>query len=243
MNIGILCPTRQRVGWTKRMVNSCLDTASDPDHIKIVLRLDMDNFEDHEGYKKLIRVGIDKVLIGPSKCLSLLWNDLYKLLGESTQLNMHSADDLIFRTQGWDAVAREEAKKFPKGIGMVYFDDAIQHEGLSTHGFYSRGWSEALGFFMPPYYTANFNDTHNMWLGKNLQQRGHSNCCIYRGDILLEHMHPSNPNGNTSWSEPVYKLQLMRMQRDKCDQLYLSKQNERESDLNKLLNVIKGETK
>ena len=153
MNIGILCPTRQRVDWTKRMIDSCLDTASDPDGIKIALRLDADDFESHLGYQQLIRVGKDKILKAPSKNLSLLWNDVYNLLGESTQLNLHAGDDLIFRSQGWDQIVRDEANNFPKGIGMVFCDDGLQHGELATHGFYSRKWSETLGFFMPPFYS------------------------------------------------------------------------------------------
>ncbi len=240
MNIGICVPTRQRVDWTRRMIESCLDTASKPDKIIISLRIDMSDFESHEGYKQLIRPGIDKILIGREKCLSLLWNDAYDMIKTQTDINLHAGDDLIFRSQHWDQIIRDEAENFPNGVGAVYFDDAIQHKDLATHGFYSKKWSEALGFFMPPYYTANFNDTHQTWLGKNLKQQGYDNCFVYRGDISLEHMHPSNPNGNTSWSEPVYKLQLMRMQRDKCDQLYLSKQDERQKDLEKLLAAIKG---
>ena len=238
MNIGILCPTRERVDWMKRMIESCLDTASDPDHIKIVLRLDTDDFESAEGYQQLIRIGKDQILKGPSKNLSLLWNDCYDLLGESTSINMHAGDDLIFRSQGWDAVAREEAKKFPRGIGMVFFDDGLQHGGLSTHGLYSREWSETLGYFMPPFYSANYNDTHHMWLGKNLRHKGFDDCCIYRGDVLIEHMHPTA--GKASWSESVYQLQLMRMKREKCDQLYASKEHERENDLQKLFNAIEN---
>jgi hypothetical protein len=76
-----------------------------------------------------------------------------------------------------------------------------------------------------------------MWLGKNLRHKGFNDCCIYRGDVLVDHMHPTA--GKASWSEPVYQLQLMRMKRDKCDQLYASKKQERENDLQKILKILK----
>ncbi len=246
MNIGILVPTRQRVDWTKRMIDSCLDTASDPDHIKIVLRLDMDNFEDHQGYTKLIRVGVDEILKGPGKCLSLLWNDCYDILGESTQINMHAGDDLIFRTKDWDKVVRDEAAKFPNGVGMVYLDDGLQHEGLATHGFYSRQWSETLGYFVPPYFAHDHNDTWHTFLGKNLIHRGFPNACIYRGDVLIEHMHPTAPDGKGGKKAPVddvYKLAHMRKARQDCGPIYQQKLPERQKDVEKLIAAIKGEFK
>ncbi len=243
MNIGILCPTRQRVDWTKRMIDSCLDTASDPDHVKIALRLDMDDFESHEGYAKLIRVGIDKILKGPGKCLSLLWNDCYGLLGESTQINMHSGDDLIFRTKHWDEAVRDTARQFPNEVGMVYCDDGLQHEGLATHGFYSRKWSETIGYFCPPYFAHDYNDTWLTFLGKNIQAAGFAKACVYRGDKLIEHMHCSAPDGKGGTKAPVdevYKLAHMRKARQDCDPIYHAKLPDRKKDLEKLLAAIKG---
>lgn len=246
MNIGILCPTRQRVDWTKRMIDSCLDTASDPDHVKIALRLDIDDFESHAGYQKLTRVGVDKIFKGPGKCLSLLWNDLYELLGNSTQINMHSGDDLIFRTEGWDEAVRDAAQQFPNGIGMVYCDDGLQHGGLATHGFYSRKWSETIGYFCPPYFAHDYNDTWLTFLGKNIQTKGFPKACVYRGDMLIEHMHCTAPDGKGGTKAPVddvYKLAHMRKARQNCDPIYHSKLPDRQKDLEKLIAAIKGESK
>ncbi len=246
MNIGILCPTRQRVDWTKRMIESCLDTASEPDHIKIVLRLDMDDFESHPGYTKLVRVGVDKILKGPGKCLSLLWNDAYDLLGESTQINQHSGDDLIFRTKDWDGAVRDTARQFPNKVGMVYLDDGLQHEGLATHGFYSRKWSETIGYFCPPYFSHDYNDTWLTFLGKNIQAQGFPKACVYRGDKLIEHMHCTAPDGKGGTKAPVddvYKLAHMRKARQDCDPIYHEKLPARKKDVEKLLAAIKGKTK
>lgn len=243
MNIGICVPTRQRVDWTRRMIESCLDTASKPDKIIICLRLDMDNFEDHEGYKKLMRAGIDRVLINPGKCLSILWNDCYSHLGEMTDLNLHAGDDLVFRSQDWDEAVRDTAQQFPNGIGMVYCDDGLQHEGLATHGFYSRKWSETIGYFCPPYFCHDYNDTWLTFLGKNIQAAGFPKACVYRGDKLIDHMHCTAPDGAGGTKAPiddVYKLAHMRKARQDCGPIYHEKLPERKKDLEKLLIAIKG---
>lgn len=237
MNIALLTPTRERVDWFRRMSESAIHTADEPDKVALVVKLDTDDFANHEEYKAILRPDQDIYQIGPSKCLSVLWNNCYEVIKPWADLCLHNGDDVIFRTQGWDTQVREAAKKFPKGIGMVFADDGLQHEGLATHGFYSTQWTEILGYFVPPYFAHDFNDAWLNQLGKWMRQAGFPNACIYLKDVLIEHMHHT---AGKSHIDSVYKLAHTRRNIQDCGIIWKQKQQELLADKEKLLKVLQS---
>ncbi len=235
MNIGILCPTRERVEKCKLMIESALDNAAQPNNVHIVLRLDSSDFENHEGYKKLIRPGIDRVLIGPSICLSTLWNQCYNEIENFTDINLQGNDDIKFESQDWDNKIKEGAELHPKGIGIQYANDLNQNGQLATFSFITKKWTEILGSFVVEGYAHDYCDTTATYIGMNLRQLGYPNCFIYREDVILNHLHHSF---GKSEFDSVYRLAQQRKARQDCGILYQQREPERKECIKKLLEVL-----
>lgn len=213
-NIALLTPTRQRIEWFKRMAESAIATADEPDHVSIVVKLDTDDFENHTRYRELLRPNKDICQIGPTKCLSILWNDCYEVIKDWADIFCHCGDDLTFNTIGWDTKVRAALEKFPKGIGACYGDDLLQHEGLATHGFYSKGWIEYFGKFCPYEFAHDFNDAVFHSIGSFLKNEGIPNAFIYMPDVITEHHHHSSGKAPV---DDVYKLAQLRRARHDCN--------------------------
>ncbi len=90
--------------------------------------------------------------------LSAMWNRCYE--ESAGDIVMHCGDDIVFRTAGWDAAVVETFARYPDNILFAFGRDGIQDgRNFGTHGFLHRDWIEAVGFFVPPYFVSDFNDT------------------------------------------------------------------------------------
>ncbi len=115
------------------------------------------------------------------------------------------ADDLIYRTPGWDVAVERAFTRWKPDIGMVYVNDldaristkpflgqSQRHaQGgkfpFACNPFVSRAWIAALdGFFTPPYYRSWEADTWIYQLAVGIS-RG-----TYVHHVIIEHMHPMN---------------------------------------------------
>lgn len=219
MKIALLLPTRKRPDNLIRFYESVANTADDPENIEIIVYID----EDDASYDKIKLQDLKKVR-GPRIVLSEMWNKCYEK--SKADILGHMGDDIIFQTKGWDTVVRSTFDEYDDKIVFLYGDDGGPHTDFGTHGFIHRKWAEAVGYFVPPYFSSDYNDT---WLNDVAKLIGRHR----RIDIFTEHMHPAF---NKAELDITHQERLTRHRNDHVDELYRSEKmyNERENDADKL---------
>jgi len=218
--ISLLVPTRNRPEMFARMYNSALETAEG--EIECVMYID----EDDDSYEDTVLPGLVKVY-GPRVVLSRMWNRCYE--EASGEYFMHCGDDNIFQTKGWDTKIKEA---FPDDkIAFVHGRDGSPQDNnqFGTHGFLHKNWVDAVGYFVPPYFSCDYNDT---WLNDVSDMIGRH---IFVEEVLIEHMHPVWGKRDSDDSD---RERIERGQRDGVKDLYESKLKERETDAEKLREAV-----
>jgi hypothetical protein len=141
--VSVLVPTRKRLGYLERMLNTYEQTVGDRALAEIVFRCDSD---DQQTIEFLCHRPF-KILIGPReegyKSLPRFFNEMARVA--NGDLLMCCNDDVIFATPNWPALLLAEASKYPDGI----FDFGV-NVGLNDDKFpfsiISRRLREILGF-------------------------------------------------------------------------------------------------
>lgn len=195
--ISILLPTRNRPDFMEKMIFSAVDLAKDKGNIEFILYMD---FDDHESHKKLSEIHLkfpyvtgimgSRTPSGHHVNLSIMWNECYRMSKGS--IAMHAGDDIIFRTQDWDQIVRDKFNEYDDKIVFVYGNDGnpdYRNEDntrsvFGTHGFLHRNWVKTVGYFVPPYFTSDYNDTWLNEVARTIKRDAYV-------DVLTEHMHPS----------------------------------------------------
>lgn len=206
--ISLLVPSRGRPDQLIEMWHTAIETADDVDDLEMIIRVD----EDDHSYDFLRSRGARgqiRWVAGPRILMSDLWNETWKIA--RGDIFMHCADDIRFRSPGWDLRVKYQFDKIPDRIAFIHGRDGVHDESLGTHGFLSREWTDVVGTFLPPYFSCDYNDT---WLDDVARE---INRKIFDGEIFTEHMHPAVGKG------PMDQTHLDRLDRDRQDnntQLY-----------------------
>lgn len=212
--ISLLCPTRKRPDNVKRLWESVLRTADNPEDLEFVLYID----DDDTSYDDLVLDGNVKRVRGPRIVLSECWNKAYEQ--SSGDILFHCGDDLIFHTNRWDTTVKSTFEEYPDRIVFLYGDDGGPMTDFGTHGFIHRNWAKAVGYFVPPYFSSDYNDT---WLNDVAKLvRRHRRINIY-----TEHMHPAFHKAE--W-DITHQERMERHRNDKVDELYRSERMWKERD-------------
>lgn len=224
--ISILLPTRERPQALLDMYNSAMELAENPKDVEVVVYID----EDDNSYKdinkpRLIKIG------GERKTISKCWNDCWK--AAKGEIYMHCGDDIRFRTQGWDNIVRREFEKYPDRIIFIYGDDGLTEQSgyeFGTHGFIHKNWADTVGYFVPPYYESDYNDTHLNDVAKELKRH-------VRIPIMTEHMHFSI---GKSPKDQNTKDRLLRHEKQHPEEVYNSREQriERADQIERLRQFI-----
>jgi len=224
--ISILCPTRGRPEFMESLVQSAWDTSSS-DNLECIFYLDDD---DGPSLYKSFQITNCETVIGPRINLSEAWNRCYEKA--DGDILFHAGDDLIFKTRGWDAMVRIQFRESKDKIYFVGGQDGLHppENNFITHGFLHRNWVETVGYFLPPYFSSDYNDT---WLNDVADRIGRK---IYIKDLFIEHMHPLA--GKHFWDR-THLERLERHRKDKPQDLYAEKTEERKRDAAKLEQYIK----
>lgn len=181
--ISLVCPSRYRPAAFAAMVESAHATAADPSGVQVVAYLDDDDPElgAYRGHDYPLPTGL---VVGPRVTLSNAWN--LAAARASGDVLMLCADDLRFRTPGWDVMV---AGASSEGACLVYGRDGHADERMATHPFVTRRWVDLVGRFTPPYFCADYVD---LWLHDVAQRAGRA---VFLPGLLIEHLHPSFGKG------------------------------------------------
>lgn len=231
MNISILTPTRIRPDNIDRLINSALDTAAEPTKLEFIFYIDNDdNLSEVKLNSMQEALGQDRVkyVKGDRIVLSEMWNKIQKLA--TADIMMHCGDDIIFRTQGWDDKVLDAFNEYPDKIVFVHGDDGFWGKDFGTHGFIHIRWVNTTGYFVPPYFSSDYNDTWLNDVSNGLGRRKYI-------DILTEHMHP---NFRKAEYDQNHKDRLERHRKDRVDILYHELKHLRDEDIVKLKSIIEN---
>lgn len=226
MRITLLMPTRKRVWSLKRLIESVDSTAEIPDEIEFSFYVDDD---DKETLAFLADVSDRrfKVTSGKRIILSQMWNEAFKKA--TADVFMHAGDDIVFKTKDWDKIVLQAFDMFKDKIVFVHGNDlGYGQERFGTHGFVHRKWVETLGYFCPPYFSSDYNDT---WLNDCANALGRR---LYI-PIITEHMHFTFNKGPL---DETHQERLARAERDKTPKIYEETLPKRLEDIEKLKKVI-----
>ncbi len=213
------------------MVHSAAATHSDCTPVQVVAYLDDDDFS-LTLYQRLVSkldlsFPVDFV-VGERCTLSDAWNQAAaKAKGD---ILMIAADDLRFRTPGWDTiVAGCMAGLFPDGVGVVYGRDGHADKRMATHPFVSARWVEVVGRFTAPYFCADYVD---LWLHDVASRVDR---LAFLPGLLVEHMHPSFGKGE--WDR-THEERLARAADAGLPALWDSLEGERAAEAERLMAVL-----
>lgn len=150
MTISLCCPTRGRPERFAAMVRSAKATAAGPFQVCVWLDEDDPTAHDYHYDRDIdIRFGTGpRPYIDGSLCTSGLWTEAWSLA--TGDIGMLAADDIVFRTPGWDAAVEAEFAAVEDRILMVYGDDGTKRKA-PVNPFIHRRWIEAAGFTPPDF--------------------------------------------------------------------------------------------
>jgi glycosyltransferase involved in cell wall biosynthesis len=212
MRISLITPTRNRPENILRLVNSALETAKYKNQLEFIFYIDIDDTISLDALRllKIQNPNQIKYLQGGRIILSEMWNRAYDL--SSADIVMHCGDDIIFRTKYWDQEVIKAFDSYDDKLVFVHGNDGYWVETFGTHGFLHKNWIKICGYFLPPYFSSDYNDT---WLNdiSNLIKRR-----VYI-DIYTEHMHPNLGKAELDLN---HIERLERHKKDNVDKVYSS---------------------
>ena len=223
-NISLLVPTRKRPLNVQRLIESAKINADNSNGIEFIFYIDRDDLDSVNAISKFPNT---KCIVGDRIVLSEMWNMCYRIA--DADVFMHCGDDIVIQTQGWDTMVLNEFDKYPDKIAFVHGQDGHWKEALGTHGFLHRNWVEVVGYFVPPYFSSDWND---VWLTDVALLTGRK---VYLEGLLTEHMHFSF---GKSEIDETHKERMERGNRDNVRLLYDQLGEQRLLDAEKLKRFI-----
>lgn len=226
--IVLLLPTRGRPDNIVRMLQSLHESS----HVmpEVIARIDDDDEEIKSALDQLIAAG-EKISyrIGPRITLTEYWNEISGF--SSAEIVMFAADDIVFKTKGWDSLIRETFDTHPDKMIFVHGDDGHWGGRFGTHGFLHRKWIDALGYVLPPYFSSDYGDT---WINDVANMLGRR---VFL-PIVIEHMHFLFGKAQM---DATYADRLERGKKDNVAALYASMESKRKEDAEKIMQAAKVE--
>lgn len=210
MKIALLCPTRERPKDVKRLIDSIENTMNSKENFTLYLGVDSDDPTKKEVVKLAKSSPITKVINikadGTFQGLGKIWNIM---AGEvSEEILSMVGDDMVFETKDWDKMVLAEFKKVRDNVLLVHCNDGMRgqgnpfpsHEPFAVNSFVHRLYYKTFGQYVREEWKHGYHDT---WLHDVYTLIGRR---VYRHDIMLNHLHVSNPNANTEVDAVTDKL-------------------------------------
>lgn len=152
MTISLCVPTRRRPERFAAMLASARATASQS--FEVIAWRDEDDPTVYPVEAEVTYAAGPRPFVDGALCTSGLWTKAWELA--TGEIAMLGADDIIFRTPGWDTRVEAEFARFADRILMAYPDDGTSRQA-PVNPFVSREWIEAAGF-TPPDWQGWFSD-------------------------------------------------------------------------------------
>jgi len=214
--ISVLVPTRHRPENVTRVIRSALTTADEPSKIEFLFYVDND---DITFPKSVINQQV-KVINGPRVWVSLMLNILYA--NSNGEIIMYGGDDMVFKSQGWDTVVRNEFNKVLDKVCLVYMNDGVkQSQDIARHGFIHRKWFSVLGSAFPSGRVIPID----LWCTDIAKQL---NRIRYVEEIVIEHVHYRQ--GGKAKLDPTYTDAANTSKSWKAMEVYRRLEPERRAD-------------
>jgi hypothetical protein len=145
--ISVLVPTRRRLDFLSRMLDSFNETATRKDQVELIFRCDNDDIESIEYLQKLNY----PVLIGDRKdgykSLPIFFNEMVeKATGD---LFVCGNDDMLFKTKNWPQLVIDEANKYSDGLFNIGVSTGLNADKF-PFSIVSRKLVEAMGLINDP---------------------------------------------------------------------------------------------
>lgn len=199
--ISVLLPTRERVPLLHHMLSTLYATASDPDNVEVIARIDADDKPTIDYLQSLERV---KCVQGDRLGYALNARMVNECAVEATgDLLLVANDDLEFQTPDWDLKLKAAASWYPDGIFDLGVDTVLNNENF-CFPCTSRRVVEILGCF--------FDDRllyPDIWMRDVMMRFGRA---VRVPEVVIRH----NWNGQTEDQRRAMEL----VQRPGYDELY-----------------------
>ena len=193
--ISILCPTRGRPENVIRKVNSILSTSHRVDLVEIIFYVDNDDVTFPE---IILNNGNVTVVKGPRMWLSILQNVLYSY--SKGEIIMYTGDDVVFETNGWDEIIREEFNAQEDKILLVYGTDGGYYgDRIALHGFLHRDWVNTVGCWVQPGRAVPYD----YWLTDTARKLGRLK---YIDSLRFAHIHYRQGDASAKFDSTYYAV-------------------------------------
>lgn len=180
MKISLLCPSRARPHRLRAMIDSALATAAQPGMIEFLVYVDVDDPCTAEYRALWERYPMVFVIVGPQNSVPALLDELADFA--RGDLLMAASDDIAFRTNGWDDIARQAFEQYADRILVAYTNDGRDRDKVE-HFLVSREWCEAVGCFMYPGFEHFCGDEFVERIGKAVGRTQ------FLRNLVTEHLH------------------------------------------------------
>lgn len=208
------------------MCESVFKTAECLEKIEVLSYLQTDDPKVSEYVQRFI---FQREVTGPRITMSDMWNALIPCASPRADIFMLAADDVIFKTFGWDLQIEKAFAEVPDKILLAFADDGGPNgKRFASLPFVSRRWVEVVGYFTGPGFSADYSDTWPNDVADMIERKKYV-------DVLIEHAH-------VVWGkapdDKTYQENRERWNRDRPDLLYARRFPERERDAAKLRAAI-----
>jgi glycosyltransferase involved in cell wall biosynthesis len=169
-----------------------------------------------------------KFKIGPRLVMTKNWNELLPIA--TGDILMQGNDDVLFKTPGWAEIVEDAFASEADRILLAFGEDGSgYHNGkFGPHPFVHRRWANALGYFIPPYFSSDFGDTWVNELGEALTR-------VKRLPIEIEHLHFIWGKAD---QDKTTLERLARHKKDDPEKVYNAMKSLRDFDIRKLKSVV-----
>jgi glycosyltransferase involved in cell wall biosynthesis len=178
----LIVPTRGRPEGLRRLLDSLLATAANPESIELIAVVDEDDVQSRDfQYSALV---FHTVVVPPGLSMGEL-----NLAGYRTALGRYLMllnDDVIARTAGWDAILKSVLEHYPDGIVLGHVNDLLFSQKLCTFPLLTRDFCDLSGGIGRPEYRRYRIDDHIHNIFDLLHTLGHTRR-IYLPDVVFEH--------------------------------------------------------
>ena len=184
IDISLLLPTRGRPKLLRRLFDSVADTTSRLARLEVVLYVDDDDLPTHEVTHPSLQ--LMKLIKPPGEKMGRMNQMCYE--ASRGRFVMLMNDDVVFRTNAWDARVLDAFARFPDEAALVYGNDLHRQKSLATLPIVPRAVCDVLGGICPKDYLNVYIDMHLFDVFKKLAKLGYHRTA-YLEDVIFEHLH------------------------------------------------------